>query len=65
MQTRSSRVFAQAPSTLEVICDLAFQEPNMINPMQLRVIRDKLEQKGSPKDFELLTRLDALIEHVL
>ena len=65
MQTRSNCTFAQAPSTLEVICDLAFQEPTIVNPRQLRVIRDKIERKGLPKDFELLTRLDALIEHVL
>lgn len=64
MQTRSRCIFAQAPSTLEVICELSFQEPDIINPKQLRAIRDHMERKGAPKDFEMLTRLDAIIDNL-
>jgi hypothetical protein len=62
MHTRSKRLFAQAPSTLEVICDLSYQDPTIVNKKQIKVIRDKLETKGDPKDFAILTRLDKLIK---
>lgn len=60
MRTRSNKQFAEAPSTLEVICDLAYQEPNLMSRNQLRAIRDRLEQ--TQWDNPILTRLDELIE---
>lgn len=60
MRTRSNRQFAEAPSTLEVICDLAYQEPNLMSRNQLRAIRDRLEQTQC--DNPILTRLDAILE---
>lgn len=60
MRTRSNKQFAEAPSTLEVICDLAYQEPNLMSRNQLRAIRDRLEQ--TQWDNPILTRLDAILE---
>jgi hypothetical protein len=60
MRTRSNKQFAEAPSTLEVICDLAYQEPNLMSRNQLRAIRDRLEQ--TEWDNPILTRLDAILE---
>ena len=61
MNTRSRCVFSEAPSTLETICDLWYQDKSIANIRVLRVIRDKLESQGDPKDFDILTRLDAIL----
>jgi hypothetical protein len=60
MRTRSNKPFSEAPSTLEVICDLAYQEPNLMSQRQLRAIRDRLEQTDWTNP--ILTRLDELLE---
>ena len=62
MRTRThTYAKARAPSSLEAICDLAWQDPDVVPPKkQLRAIRDRLE-RNPESDQNLLTRLDELI----
>lgn len=60
MRTRSNKQFCEAPSTLEVICDLAYQEPNLMSRKQLRAIRDNMERTQA--DNPILTRLDEILD---
>jgi hypothetical protein len=61
MRTRTHTYSAPAPSSLEAICDLAWQDPDVVpSKRQLRAIRDRLELDPGA-DQALLTRLDELV----
>lgn len=61
MRTRATPQLSDAPSTLEAMCELAWQDPDVLpSPGQLRAIRDRIELDPAA-DPNILSRLDELV----